>query len=137
VIVVDANVLVVLTSGDPRRHAAARAVDAWLLDGVAIHAPSLMTYEVANALTRLVAAGALPPDEVAPAWEAVRALPIIYHELADVSPVVELAGRLRRRSAYDAAYLRLAVDLEATLWTFDGPLARNAGSADIPIRLLS
>ncbi len=40
------------------------------------------------------------------------------------------------RSAYDAAYIALATELGADLWTLDGPLARNAVSAGLPVRLV-
>jgi hypothetical protein len=48
-------------------------------------------------------------------------LPIVYHPLSDGPSVVRATLALQRRSAYDAAYLALAEDLDAELWTFDGP----------------
>jgi predicted nucleic acid-binding protein len=33
---------------------------------------------------------------------------------------VDAATKLRRRSAFDAAYLALALSLDAELWTLDG-----------------
>ena len=50
--------------------------------------------------------------------------------------VADIALRLRRASAYDAAYLALAQLLGATLWTFDGPLYRNAVGLGFPVRLV-
>ncbi len=50
--------------------------------------------------------------------------------------MVQVALVLKRRSAYDAAYLNLADDLGAELWTLDGPLARNASAHGYPIRLI-
>ena len=127
-VVVDASVLLVLVSGDPRRHAAERAVRDWLAQGEDMHAPSLLPYEVASGLTRMVARGALPADHPAELWSHIRALPIVYHPLLDVGKVTKLALRLRRSSAYDAAYLALADELRAQLWAFDGPLAANAAT---------
>ncbi len=57
------------------------------------------------------------------------------HRLEEGPDVVAMAQRLERRSAYDAAYLALADRLGADLWTFDGPLARNAGSRGLPVHL--
>lgn len=45
------------------------------------------------------------------------------------------ALRLQRSSAYDAAYIGLAEQLGADLWTLDGPLARNATGVGYPVRL--
>jgi predicted nucleic acid-binding protein len=39
-------------------------------------------------------------------------------------------------NAYDAAYIALAQELGAELWTLDGPLARNPGTVDLPVRLI-
>ena len=56
-IVLDANLVVVLVSGDPRRPIAERLLRGWIDAGEDLHAPELLPYEVANGLTRLVAAG--------------------------------------------------------------------------------
>jgi hypothetical protein len=44
--------------------------------------------------------------------------------------------QLERKSAYDPAYIVLADELNATLWTVDGPLARNAEPRGLPVRLI-
>jgi len=61
---------------------------------------------------------------------------VTLHRLEDGAGVVEMTQRLERRSAYDAAYPVLADRLGADLWTLDGPLARNAGSRGLPVRLI-
>ena len=59
-----------------------------------------------------------------------------YHLLqVEGVQVADLALRLGRRSAYDAANLTLAQQLGAELWTFDGPLARNAAGLGFPMYL--
>jgi predicted nucleic acid-binding protein len=107
----------------------------WLASGEAIHAPTLTQFEVANGLTRLVAAGSMPEDRVEPAWQAIQELPITYHPLRNGPLVVSLARRLERHSAYDAAYLMLAQELDGTCWTLDGRLVRNAARLGLPVSL--
>ncbi len=135
-IVLDASLLVVLASGDPRQPAAQRLIRRWIDAGEDLHAPELLPYEVANGLTRLVGAGAFPVGRVREAWSTLMALPITYHPLgADGEQAIAVALQLGRRSAYDAAYLTLAQRLGAQLWTFDGPLARNAAGLGFPVHL--
>jgi predicted nucleic acid-binding protein len=130
-IVLDASLLVAIVSGDPR----ADAVSARLASGEGLRAPALTPFEVANGLTRLVAAGAMPEARVEPAWQVVQELPVTYHPLRDGSRAVSLARRLERQSAYDAAYVTLAQDLDAECWTLDGRLVRNATRLELPVRL--
>lgn len=137
-VIVDANMLVVMVSGDARGPLASEQVESWITAGEDMHAPELLPYEVASALTRLVATHAMSSQQVRLAWEALSELPVVQHPLTDDLPrVVDIALRLKRQSAYDAAYIALAEDLHATLWTLDGPLAQNAKAAGLPVRLLS
>ncbi len=136
-VVVDANLLVVMVSGDPRQLMASKQVEAWISAGEELHAPELLPYEVASAFTRLVAGRSIPSGQVRLAWEALQLLPIVQHPLShDLPRVVDIALALKRQSAYDAAYIALAQELGAVLWTLDGPLARNAQAAGLPVRLL-
>jgi predicted nucleic acid-binding protein len=136
-VVVDANLLVVMASGDARQLMASEQVEAWITAGEEIHAPDLLPYEVASAFTRLVAGRSISSRQARLAWEALEILPIVQHPLSnDLPRVVDIALALKRHSAYDAAYIALAQELGAVLWTLDGPLARNARAAGFPVRLL-
>lgn len=136
-IVVDASVLVVLVSGDPRREIAQTRLREWIAADEDIHAPALLTYEVANGLTRLVAGGVFPSKRTSQAWQTLLSLPITYHPLVvGGDRVVEVALEMRRQSAYDAAYIVLTEQLGAELWTFDGPLAKNAAGLGFPVQLV-
>src|SRR4029450_10082599 len=125
-VVVDASLLVALVSGDPRGDAVSARLAGWLAWGEGLHAPALTPFEVANALTRLVAAGAMPDDRVEPAWRALVGLPVTYRPRRNGPLVVSLARQLDRHSAYDAAYLVLAQELAGGCWTLDRRLVRNA-----------
>ena len=135
-VVIDANALVVLALDRRRAVAVEKLLRAWKAEPQDLHAPALLRYEVASALTQAVAAGQLPLEEVAGAWERIAAVPVTLHDLDDALSVVEVAQTLRRRSAYDAVYVALAQELGAELWTLDGRLARNAQSRGLPVVLI-
>jgi predicted nucleic acid-binding protein len=137
-VVIDASMAVVLVNDDPRRGAAEKVMEGWMAAEEALHAPVLLTFEFASALTRLAAAGVLPAQRLADAWRILRGLPITYHGLEERGEeIVETALRMQRSSAYDAAYLVLARDLGVPLWTLDGRLARNATTLGFPVNLVS
>jgi predicted nucleic acid-binding protein len=123
-VVLDASLLVAVVSGDPR----ADEVSARSMHRV----DSIRGRQRADAAG---AAGAMPEDRVGPAWQAVQELPVTYHPLLDGPLVVSLARRLERHSAYDAAYLTLAKELNGICWTLDGRLVRNAARLDLPVSL--
>jgi predicted nucleic acid-binding protein len=136
-IVVDANLLVALVSGDPRGSKVLQCFTDWLNHNVEIHAPLLAKYETANALTRLIVGSAFPKGKVEDAWNNISILPIRYHDLSNMKRVVEIALALNRQNAYDAAYVALTEDLRAELWTLDGPLYRNAQGLGFAVNLIS
>lgn len=135
-VVLDANVAVSLAIDPERAAVIAEHMRAWKEAGDSLHAPSLLRYEVASALTRSIVAGKLTPADAEVAWDRIVRMPIVLHELRDGPAVVAVARTLRRESAYDASYVVLAQQLEAEVWTLDGPLARNAAGSGLPVRLI-
>jgi predicted nucleic acid-binding protein len=135
-VVLDANVVVALVTKDERAPAIAQQMQAWGEAEEALHAPSLLPYEVANALTRKIVAGEVDPSDVDSLWQHIAEMPVTLHDFDHGSAVIGVARQLGRVSAYDAAYVVLAQELEADLWTLDGPLARNAASVGLPVRLI-
>ena len=136
-IVVDANLLITMVSGDNRRSLVLQKFNDWMAQSLPLHAPTLARYEFANGLTRLIVAGAFSINKVSAAWTEISLLPIAFHSSFNVQRATEIALILKRQSAYDAAYLELAESLGAELWTLDGPLYRNASGQGFPVQLLS
>lgn len=138
-VVVDANIIIALVVDDDRQSDVQRQMTDWFSAGESLHAPGVMPYEIANVLARRVYDGDLVASEVTSIWSDVADLGIEFHPLDldnDGPAIAEITTQLRRRHATDAAYVRLAVQLEADLWTLDGPLARNAASIGMPVKLL-
>lgn len=120
-IVLDASAAVDLLAADV---AAAGLADRVLADGD-LHAPHLIDVEIAQALRRLAAAGALSDDRATDALRDAALLPVVrYPHLA----LVERAWELRRNlGVYDGVYVALAEMLEAPLVTCDRRIARASG----------
>jgi len=136
-VVIDANMLVALVSGDTRGNQVLQSFTDWLNHNVEIYAPALAKYEFANALTRLIVGGLFPIDKVEDAWNNVSLIPVEYREMANAKRVVEIALALNRQNAYDASYIALAESLGAELWTLDGPLYRSALGLGFVVNLIS
>lgn len=135
-VVIDANALVALMAGEQAGPAVTACIEGWVAEEREIHAPALARYEIANVLARQMATGRLSREDVTSGWQALEELSITYHALLDGPAVIDTAAKLQRHSAFDAAYVALAVSLDAELWTLDGPLARNAAGQKLPVRLI-
>ncbi|MBJ7596289.1 MAG: type II toxin-antitoxin system VapC family toxin [Candidatus Dormibacteraeota bacterium] len=135
-LVVDANAVVRLLAVPPSGEAARSWFDRWKRDGEDLHVPDLFTYEVASALTGMEKAGQITPARSEAVWAAADTLDLTFHPPSSGSALVAIARLLERRSAYDAAYVDLALRLDTELWTLDGKLARNARSVGLPVQLM-
>lgn len=135
--IIDASLVVALVTQDSRAPAVQALLDTWTAAAEELHAPELLPYEVANGLTRASSAGNLPPRLVPTAWRWAMRIPLVYHPLrAGGESTCAIARRLDRQNAYDAAYLALALELRAEVWTLDKKLARDAGDLGYPVKLV-
>jgi len=118
-LVADATVLAALIFEEAEQLQAAA-----LLHGRAIAAPHLVDYEMSSVALKKLRRERLPADLAVAALEDFAALPLERHSVA-AGAMLSLARRYGL-SAYDAAYLWLAAELEAPLATFDDRLADAA-----------
>lgn len=118
-IVADATVLASAVFGEEEQRAAVA-----LLHGRALTAPHLVDYEMTSVALKKLRRERLPDAAVAAALDTYAGFAIERHA---VDPAAVLALALRYKlTAYDAAYLWLAEQLQAPLATFDAALARAA-----------
>jgi predicted nucleic acid-binding protein len=121
VLVTDASVVVDLLG-----RFAAEPIEAALFEGGGqLVAPELLDIEVLHTLRKLEATNAIPASRRARVLDDFRALPIRrFRHAALWQDVWQLRKNL---TAYDACYVALARQLEATLVTRDERIARAPG----------
>jgi predicted nucleic acid-binding protein len=121
VLVVDASVLVVALADGGRDGDVARR----RLRGEELAAPELVDLEVASALRRQLAAGAMDANRAEQALSDLADLPF---QRASHKPLLPRCWELRDNlTIYDAAYVALAELVGGTLVTADRRLARATG----------
>lgn len=118
-VVADCSVMAAFVFDEPDAGAALG-----LLAEKAVHAPTLLPYEIANVGRSKARAGA-DPQAVAAALRDYAEQRVLLHAI-EPEAMAALAARFGL-TAYDAAYLCLAERLRAPLATFDRKLAEAAG----------
>lgn len=127
-VVADASVAVRLLLGDASWVAAWRT---WTGAGFLILVPAHFGHEVANALLRSARVSA--PEVFAMLGRLFRTgFEVADRTLGGLEGSVELADR-HGLSVYDAAYLDLALDVDAELATLDRPLRAAAEAEGVPL----
>jgi predicted nucleic acid-binding protein len=132
-IVVDANLVVAQFFPLPYSMQVSDRLDAWRRDKVDLLSPTLLQYEVNNALHRLWVAGLVLGPEAAAALQDLQSLNVRY-----IPPDSELherawywTDRLNHSKTYDAQYLALAELERANFWTADRRLVNGARQAGV------
>jgi len=116
-IVVDCSLLAAILFNEPSRDGALK-----LLSGKSLHAPNLIDHEVVSVALKKTEAKA--SNVVTRGLEGFRKLRLVRHH---IDPEAQFDIALSQKiSAYDAAYLQLAVALNAPLATYDRVLASAA-----------
>ncbi len=128
-VVVDASMALPFLQGDA---AAFATWDSWRANDDLVLVPPLFPIEVANALLRGTSI-----RSTSRVLELLSLLELAGYEVADrgsagVARSVQLAAT-HRLSVYDAAYLDLALDIDASLATLDRDLRRAADAEGVPV----
>lgn len=124
-ICVDASILIKLVMSGRHESPVVTMWREWHGAAHFIVAPTLLYYEVSNALHRYVVHGELLPEEAEEALEAALGLNVTLYSDADMHRrALKLAGQFSLPAAYDAHYLALAEALRAEFWTADRRLVR-------------
>ena len=130
---IDANVVLRLLNA-PEHPAVADLWAEFVAADVMLVAPTLLSYELANALHQQVRTGRLPADRANDLLDVALAFPIALHGDARLhARALELAGEHNLSATYDAHYLALAERLRAPLWTGDRWLAKKVNGAAAPL----
>jgi len=134
---VDASFVIrLLESADPRS-AAIQLWTEWHEAERPVVAPTLLYYEIANALHRYVVHGELLPEEASELLDVALRLDITLYGDADLHwRALKLAKSFSLPATYDAHYLALAERLGAEFWTADKRLVRTVQKVMPWVRLL-
>ncbi len=125
-IIADTNTFLAVALNEPEKE--------WLIevtDGHDLIAPSVLPYEIGNALSSLVRREVVSERQLAAAWDAAAAVPV---ELAtvDIRAALLLAGHFKIY-AYDAYFLQCALDAKSPLLTLDRGMKTVAKQLDIKL----
>lgn len=128
--VIDASILAAAGLADERHPRAEHAIER--LRKAAALAPSLLFFEIRNVLLVNERRKRLSEEDTAAFLEVLRRLPIDVDGACDETRLLLLA-RKHRLTAYDAAYLELAIREGLPLATLDADLERAARAEGVEI----
>jgi predicted nucleic acid-binding protein len=121
---VDASLVVRLVT-EPRHSRLRSLWQRWSDHQLEPVAPTLIYFEVANAVYRLEKHGLIRAESATAALEAALALPMtLVSDHALHHQAIRLASRFALSACYDAHYLALADRLGVEFWTCDAKLAK-------------
>jgi predicted nucleic acid-binding protein len=136
-VVLDASVVVALYVEETVSPAAGVTVGRFLSEGRALHAPALLLYEVANAFAKAVRRGVLDAEGCLEHLGSLASSEIEFHAATDLSRAATSLALAHGITAYDAAYLALALRLDAILATGDRRLATRSAATGVAVEPLS
>lgn len=125
-IVADTNIFLAVALGQPERF---RVIG--LTKGHDLIAPSVLPFEIGNALSALARRKALSAEDAQSAWKTTQSIPV---ELREIDVRSALATALRHNIyAYDAYFLECAQATRAPILTLDKAMIRIAREMNVQI----
>ena len=120
VVVLDSGILIASVFPETLTSQAHHLIKQLQTDGVQLHAPTLLRYEVVAVSRKAVYQGRVTAEEGMRARDRLLSYPVTLH-LDDelLKRGYELATEYNRPTAYDAQYLALAERLGCDFWTTD------------------
>ena len=126
-VVVDASVAFKWLVEEDNSDKATALARLWDDEGTQPMSPTIMPFEVANALHRRVARGDIGLEVAKDLMQDLISLGVVLHGTPTLHRrALELASQLQQGAVYDAHYLALAESLGCELWTADQRLYRAA-----------
>ena len=126
-LIVDTSALLAVVLNEPERSA---AIDA--AQGCSLLAPSVLPFEIGNALSALSKRRLLKANQVVSAWQAFLLVPV---SLCTVDMVAALGLATRNAIyAYDAYVIQCALEQRAELLTLDKRMRIAASSEGVVLR---
>jgi len=122
VVVVDASIAIKWVLEEPDSDVAETLLAEWSNNGILILAPSLLAYEITNALHRKVRKGEITLDRAKEALVELSLAEIDFDFSTDFAlstRAIELANHFSFPATYDSHYLALAERKGCELWTAD------------------
>ena len=127
-ICVDANVVIWSLVPAPLSDRANQLLEEVRAKQMILVAPSLLAFEVASTLRRLVYLRAISIDQGEEAFTIFSRIPIRFSQRRGIIPLAwQLAKEFDRPRAYDTAYMAVAQLYRCDLWTADERLYNTVG----------
>jgi predicted nucleic acid-binding protein len=115
--ILDAGAIMAVIIKEPERESVIQ-----LTKGAIIVSPNMVSYEIANGLTKMIKKKVIEKERMINAYKYFKKIPIKTIEI-DIEKALEIAWEYKIY-AYDACYLESAIRLRLPLLTFDGNMAR-------------
>lgn len=136
-VVVDASLAIKWLVQEEDSELAHALLSSWIQNETARFAPTLLRYEVVNALHRRVIRDELTLDAATAFADRLQSSQIEFFHPPELHRLaLRVATQAGQGAVYDSHYLALAQHLDCELWTADARFARAAGTANNRVRLL-